>query len=138
MPQCRAAARREARWLMKPAGKKNGPEECDALGRRRRAERRRIEALRAKMEPLAESKHHPVAALFPKMIRKIREQLRLSLNGAAELSGLSPLGVAKYEKSKGAGSNNSLGLLCRGYGWKMSRFVRRTERERDLGLLHEG
>jgi hypothetical protein len=112
----------------KGAGKKKGAEGRDAMGRRWRAERRRIERLKARREPLDEWGHHPVVALFPWLARKIRKEMKLSLAGAAELAEMRASGVDRYEKSKGGGKNQTLGKLCRGYGWTVDAFARRARR----------
>ena len=115
----------------KPANRNKPAELRDALGRRARAERRRIERLKAKRTPLDAWGHHPVVALFPEVAKMIRKELKLSLAGAAELAEMKAWGVDRFEKSKGGGQNQTLGKLCRGYGITVVAFVRRAQR------LHE-
>jgi hypothetical protein len=121
-------------------GKAKGTEGRDALGRRWRAERRRIERLKARREPLDEWGHHPVVALFPWLAKKIRKKLKLSLAGAAELAGMRASAVDKFEKNKGSGMNRTLGKLCRGYVWTVDAFARcaRKEHERRLRRRRNG
>jgi len=58
--------------------------------------------------------HHPVVAAVPEMAKRIRKELGLSLNGAAELAGMSPLGLAKFESRKAGGRSETVGSVCRG------------------------
>ena len=111
------------------AGRKQSAEECDALGRRLRAERRRIEALRARMEARDEWGHHRVIAGIAAMAKAIREELKLSLRGAGELAGMSAMSVRKFEGNKSGGRCCTLGELCRAYGVRLSSFFLRIERK---------
>lgn len=99
------------------------------MGRRLRAERRRINALKARREPLDHWGHHPAVALIPFAAKQIREEKGLSLSAAAELADMKPSGVDKFEKSKAGGTSHVLGKLSRGYLMKPSAFMRRAEKE---------
>lgn len=126
-PKAKAArGKREPRPAKQSAAPKDGR---DALGRRWRSERRRIEEIRARLEPLTATGHHPAAAAAPAMARRLREELRLSRTAMAELSGLTRPGIAKLERGKGESSINSLGFLCRVFEIKLSTFFLRVEAE---------
>jgi hypothetical protein len=120
------------------AGKAKGAEARDALGRWLRAERRRINALKAKRMPLDASGHHPVIAAGPKMAKEIREEKKLSVKAAAELAEMSAPGLKKFEEGKGGGKSDTVGFVCRGYGILVSAFYRRIEKKKNLRPRHEG
>lgn len=106
-----------------------GAEGRDAMGRRWRAERRRIEEFKARRGPLTASGHHPVVSRIAEMAGTVRGELGLSLHAAAELCELTAAGLAAFESRKGGGRNDTLGFICRGYGMPVSSFLLRIEME---------
>jgi hypothetical protein len=108
----------------------------DALGRRRREERRRIEALRLVRDPDPGTGNHRAVAIIQRLLREAREALELSRNGAAEVTGLSRAGIAKFEKVSGCGNINSMLWMVSGYRLRLDGFFVGVWREY-LGLVRE-
>jgi hypothetical protein len=94
----------------------------DALGRKRRAERRLIEALKVEQDLDPTTGNHRMLAIIQRHLKALRKALKLSVNGAKGVTGVSRSGIVKFEKCDGRGNINTMVLLIFGYRVRVDLF----------------
>lgn len=105
------------------------PGHCDAMGRRLREERRRIEKLRKPRVLDAVFCCHPMMPLVQEHLRKWRRKHKLSHNGAWEVTGVRRSCIRKLEEGKPSGRIETLLWMCEGYRAWPSEFFAAVERD---------